>query len=186
MRIIGGTARGKTLVAPEGLDTRPTSDRLREALFNILAPRVPDARVLDLFGGTGALSAEALSRGAAYAAVVDLAPQAARAIRKNCDLKGVSGRAEVFECDWRKAVGRLRGPFDIVFLDPPYRMTEVYAEAFLALAGTGLLAEDAVVVMEYAADARIPLPEEADVFDERKYGAARVKFVRVRQKGEVE
>ena len=184
MRIIGGTARGKTLAAPEGMDTRPTSDRLREALFNILAARVPGARVLDLFGGTGALSAEALSRGAAYAAVADIDAQAVRAIRKNCDLKGVEGRAEVFQGDWRGVIPRLQGPFDLVFLDPPYRMTEVYGEAFLALARAGLLAEDAVVVMEHAADARIPLPPEAEIFDERKYGSARVRFARVRQKGE--
>lgn len=179
MRIIGGTARGRGLLAPEGMDTRPTSDRTREALFNILAARVPGAKVLDLFAGSGALSAEALSRGAKYAACVDVSPAACAVIRKNCDLKGIAGRAEVCNADWRRALERLSGPFDIVFLDPPYAMTETYGQAFAALAEKGLLGPESVVVMEFEKDARVPLPDIAQVYDERKYGRARIWLVRL-------
>lgn len=182
MRIIGGTARGKGLVAPEGMDTRPTSDRTREALFNILMTKVPDARVLDLFAGSGALSAEALSRGAQSVTCVDVSPKACQAIRKNLDLKGVAGEKQVIQSDWQAALGRIAGQFDLVFLDPPYHMTEVYAQAFEAICRRGLLAKDGVVVMEYEQDAKIPLPESAEVYDERKYGKARVMFVRERSK----
>ncbi|MDO4739182.1 MAG: 16S rRNA (guanine(966)-N(2))-methyltransferase RsmD [Eubacteriales bacterium] len=179
MRIIGGTARGKALLAPEGTDTRPTADRTREALFNILMRHTPGARVLDLFAGSGALSAEALSRGAKSALCVDLSPQACAAARRNTQLKGVEGSAQVLCMDWRRALSQMHEPFDIVFLDPPYHMTEVYGEAFSALAERGLLHEESVVVMEYEQQARLPLPPRAEVFDERKYGRARVMLVRL-------
>ncbi len=181
MRIIGGTARGRNLLAPEGMDTRPTSDRTREALFNILMQRVPGARVLDLFAGSGALSAEALSRGADGAVCVDIAPKACAVIVKNCDLKGVSGRAQVMQADWQSAIGKLSGRFDIVFLDPPYALTDVYGQAFSLLLAKGLIDEDSVVVMEYEKDAAIPLPETAEIFDERKYGKARILLVRPKE-----
>lgn len=181
MRIIAGTARGRTLVAPEGMDTRPTSDRTRESLFNILAARVSEARVLDLFTGSGALAAESLSRGAQYVMCADISPEACAAARKNCALKGVSGRADVMQCDWERALSRAQGPFDIVFLDPPYAMVDVYGRAFALLCEKGLLAPDGVVVMEHEKDANVPLPDEAEVYDERKYGKARVKLVRRRQ-----
>jgi len=181
MRIIGGTARGKGLAAPEGMDTRPTSDRTREALFNILMMRVPGARVLDLFAGSGALSAEALSRGAANAVCVDISPEACRVIRKNLDLKGIEGTSEIMQADWQSALGRIKGEFDIVFLDPPYRMTEVYGQAFSEIVRRGLLAQDGVAVMEYEQGASVPLPECAEIYDERKYGKARVMLVRARR-----
>ena len=181
MRIIGGTARGKGLLAPEGMDTRPTSDRTREALFNILMTRVPGSRVLDLFAGTGALSAEAISRGAAHATCVDISPEACLVIRKNLDLKGVNGTHEVLQADWRSALGRISGQYDIVFLDPPYRMTEVYGQAFSEIVQRGLLSPDGIAVMEYEQGASVPLPECAEVYDERKYGKARVMLVRARR-----
>jgi len=181
MRIIGGTARGKTLLSPEGTDTRPTSDRTREALFNILMQRVPGAKVLDLFAGSGALSAEALSRGAESVTCVDVSAAACAVIRKNLDLNGVSGKKLVIRADWLGALSQLKEPFDIVFLDPPYHMTEVYGEVFAALAKRGLLHNESVVVMEYEQEALLPLPENALVFDERKYGKARIKLVRLKE-----
>jgi len=178
MRIIGGTARGKTLLAPEGLDTRPTSDRTREALFNILMQRVPGARVLDLFAGSGALSAEALSRGAQSVTCVDISPAACAVIRKNLALKGVEGSSRVIAADWQSALGQMSEPFDIVFLDPPYHMTQVYAQAFEALAERGLLHRESVVVMEYEQQAVLEEPKGAVIFDERKYGKARIRLLR--------
>lgn len=187
MRIIGGTARGKGLIAPEGMDTRPTADRTREALFNILMMRIGGARVLDLFSGSGALSAESLSRGAAHVTCVDISPAACAVIRKNLDLKGVQGTKEVITGDWQGVLDRLKEPYDIVFLDPPYHMTEAYGQAFEKIVGNGLLNQDGIVVMEYEKDADIPLPDCAEVYDERKYGKARVKLVRMRRaEGEAE
>ena len=188
MRIISGSARGRKLFAPAGEDTRPTADRIRESLFNILGTRVWDAGVLDLFGGTGALALEAMSRGAESAVIVDMNRAAIQAIERNA--QGVVGedyasRVRVIKSDYRSAIGSLKGKkFDIVFLDPPYRMTEVYGQAFSALAGRGLLGGDSVVVMEYEQDARITLPECAQVFDERKYGKARIMLVRLKEEAQ--
>ena len=128
MRIIAGTARNRRIDAPEGRNTRPTLDRVRENLFNILQTRIRSSDVLDLFAGSGALSLEALSRGASFAVMCDLDRNAHRIEIKNSETLGFSGQAEFFCCDWRTALrhltrqGRL---FDIVFLDPPYRMTDL-------------------------------------------------------------
>lgn len=151
MRIIAGTARGRPLAAPRGRDTRPTLDRVRESLFNILRNRLADARVLDLFAGSGALGLEALSRGAAFAAFVDQAPAAQAAIVRNVQTLGFEDVARLYRCDWRAALPRLRRepePFDLIFLDPPYCFSE--AEALLAALREGpWLREDGLVVYEH-------------------------------------
>ena len=124
MRIISGEARGRTLFAPAGDQTRPTSDKIRGSLFNILNGRVEDAEVLDLFGGTGALALEALSRGAARAVIVDSSRAAIEVIRRNAGnvLKdALAERALILKTDYRSAISSLHGRrFDLVFLDPPY------------------------------------------------------------------
>ena len=123
MRIVAGTARGRRLVAPAGDAVRPTTDRVREALFNSLGSLdvVRDATVIDLFAGSGALGIEALSRGAAHVTFVDQAPEALRAVRENLERAGLSDRATVVRAD---AVDHLRrrpgGPFDLALVDPPY------------------------------------------------------------------
>jgi 16S rRNA (guanine966-N2)-methyltransferase len=120
MRVIAGSARGVVLGAvPPG--TRPLSDRAREGLFSSLGPQVEDARWADLFAGTGAVGIEALSRGAASCMFVDRNPRAVRAIRDNLARAGVADRGRVVRTDVLAAVRRERGPFDLVFLDPPYR-----------------------------------------------------------------
>ena len=119
MRVIAGSARGARLAAvPPG--TRPLSDRAREGVFSSLADRVPESTVADLFAGTGALGIEALSRGAATALFVDSGARAVRAIRENLARTGLEGSARVVRGDAGRALGRERGPFDLVFLDPPY------------------------------------------------------------------
>ena len=121
MRIIAGKFRGKRLFSPEGEGTRPTSDKVRESVFGILASRGEiGGRVLDLFAGTGALGLEALSRGADTAIFVDKSPAAAKIIRKNIALTGAD--AEVYNTDWKVAVRKLTGRFDLIFLDPPYAL----------------------------------------------------------------
>lgn len=178
MRIIGGEARGRRLFAPEGLETRPTADKVRESLFNILRAETPGARVLDLFAGSGALALEALSRGAESAVLVDCSRKAVQAIRRNVELCRAEERARVIAGDWKNAVDQLSGPFDLVFLDPPYRLTGVYAQAAGMLLERGLLAEEALLVMEHASDLPLTVGEPFEVCDERVYGAAAIAFVR--------
>lgn len=184
MRIIGGDARGRRLFAPEGMDTRPTADRTRESLFNILSAHLYGAHVLDLFGGTGALALEALSRGAAFAAIADVSPAAIRAIERNAEavLKDEKpSRARILRADYRQALRALAGQrFDLVFLDPPYRMAEVYAESVRMLKDGGMLSEDAVIVLERRKDAALSLPDGFEIFDSRAYRDTVIDFVRAR------
>ena len=185
MRIISGEAKGRTLFAPSGLDTRPTSDKLRGSLFNILSARVAGARVLDLFGGTGALALEALSRGAAFAVIADNARQAVQVIERNARnvlKEDYDHRVRVVRADYRSAIAALAGaPFDLVFLDPPYRMADAYGDALGRLSAAGMLAEDCTAVLERRRDAAVPIPEEFECIDTREYGETAVDFVRRRQ-----
>ena len=182
MRIISGEARGRKLFAPAGEDTRPTSDKVRGSLFNIIGARVYDARVLDLFGGTGAMSLEALSRGAKHAVIVDCAREAIQAIERNAQgvLKDeLSSRARIIRADYRSAIGLLGGmKFDLVFLDPPYRMVEAYGDALKRLKAIDALTEDCLIVMERMKELSVPLPDGFESFDTRHYGATSVELVR--------
>ncbi len=158
MRIIAGTLGGRRIDAPPGTATRPTSDRVREALFSILGPPPSGARVLDLFAGSGALALEALSRGADSAVLVDSSRAAARTARKNALALGVADRVDIRVADADSALRKLeseaarpawRGPFTWVFADPPYRDTALAARALTALGRGALLAPDAVVAVEH-------------------------------------
>ena len=168
MRVIAGDYRGRRLQAPAGTATRPTSDRVREALFSVLGDRVHGARVLDLFAGSGALGIEALSRGAAEATFVDDAPGAIRAVKANLDMLGAE--AEVRRADVRRFLGSARAAarqYDLVFLDPPYRLAgRLGGELTAAL--PAVLAPGAVVVAE--SDRREPLELGLPILDERRYG----------------
>jgi 16S rRNA (guanine966-N2)-methyltransferase len=176
MRIISGTAGGRRLHTPKDRRIRPTSDRVKEALFSILTVLLGSfsgKRVLDLFSGTGNLGIEALSRGAAATLFVDDSREATLLVQKNLDLTGLSVRGRVLHTDAFAALKQLdmQGePFDLVFLDPPYR-DGLAARALELLAGSGLLASGSVVVAE--TDAREDLPETCGSlcrFDERRYG----------------
>ena len=177
MRIIAGKFRGKRLFSPEGEGTRPTSDKVRESVFGILASRGEiGGRVLDLFAGTGALGLEALSRGADTAIFVDKSPAAAKIIRKNIAL---TADAEVYNTDWKVAVRKLTGRFDLIFLDPPYALgaeTDVVA----AIDERDLLAEGGVIVVEH--DARNDFATaESFAADRRTYRGTSVTFLRRRE-----
>jgi 16S rRNA (guanine966-N2)-methyltransferase len=174
MRVIAGRYGGRTLQAPPGTDTRPTADRVREALFSILGARVELARVLDLFAGSGALGIEALSRGAAHATFVDDAGAAIRAVEAN--LKTVCTAAEVRRTDALRFLGAARdrgAQYDLVFLDPPYRQAERLAPA-LSEALPAVLAPGAVAVAE--SDRRAPLDLTLPLHDERRYGDTLIRF----------
>ncbi len=184
MRIIAGQAKGRTLFAPPGAQTRPTSDKIRGSVFNILGARVEGAQVLDLFGGTGALALEALSRGAEFALIADHSRAAVQAIERNA--RGVlkddyEARVRVVRTDYRSALAQLSGErFDLVFLDPPYRMLEAYGDALSRLCAAGCLAQGCAVVMEREKSAQVPLPEFVSVTDTRCYGDTAVDFAVVR------
>ncbi|MBQ8952630.1 MAG: 16S rRNA (guanine(966)-N(2))-methyltransferase RsmD [Clostridia bacterium] len=181
MRIIAGEARGRRLFAPEGDETRPTADRVREALFNIIRAEVEDAAVLDLFAGSGALALEAISRGATSAVLCDKSPRAVQVIRRNAALMRAEDRVTVVSGDWQRAVSAGEGRFTLVFLDPPYRMTAVYAQAAQALLAAGRLAEGALIVMEHDADQPIQgLTPPFEVADRRRYRDTALTLVRVR------
>lgn len=185
MRIISGEARGRTLFAPAGDQTRPTSDKLRGSLFNILNGCYVDAEVLDLFGGTGALALEALSRGAAHAVISDSSRAACEAIRRNAENvlgDSLPERALILKADYRSAISSAAGRcFDLVFLDPPYRMVDAYGDAIARLERAGMLKEDVIIVAERHRDARIVVPEVFEIYDVRGYGETAVDFVRRRQ-----
>jgi len=184
MRIISGEARGRTLFAPSGDQTRPTSDKIRGSLFNILNGWIDEAEVLDLFGGTGALALEALSRGAAYAIIADSSRSAIDAIRRNAQsvLKdALNDRAQILKMDYRSVISGLNGRrFDLVFLDPPYRMLDAYADAIERLVQANALNDEAIIVCERRYDAVIRIPEDFEIYDTRSYGETAIDFVRRR------
>ena len=149
MRVIAGTARSLPLKCIEGLETRPTTDRIKETLFNMLQPMLPGCRFLDLFAGSGAIGIEALSRGADYAAFAENNKKAYECIADNLKFTKLSDRARIFFMD---AVGALRvlegeEPFDIIFMDPPYGKG-LEREVFSALADSGLVHEDTQIILE--------------------------------------
>lgn len=184
MRIISGDARGRKLFAPAGDTTRPTSDKLRGSLFNILNAWIEDAVVLDLFGGTGALALEALSRGARCAVVCDTSKAAIDAIRRNAEavLKGSDpDRITILKQDYRAAITSIANKkFDLVFLDPPYRMEEAYADAIERLEARGSLADVVMIVAERRSDVRLTIPDAFEITDTRAYGDTSVDFIRRR------
>ncbi len=175
MRVVAGRFGGRSLVAPRGRSTRPTSDRVREALFSILgASSLEGARVLDLFAGSGALGIEALSRGASEAAFVDSSSAAVAALRRNLDALGV--RAEVRRQDalaYLRTASRDARQYDLVFLDPPYRHASALGSDLSAALGP-VLAPAARVVAE--SDRRAPLELRLDLLDERRYGDTLIRI----------
>lgn len=182
MRIVGGRHRGAALAGPKTMAIRPTTDRLRETLFNVLAHAmddpVTDARVLDLFSGTGALGLEALSRGARFVLFVEESAEARGLIRANVEKLGQTGATKIWRRDATR-LGPLSGiePFDLVFLDPPYGRG-LGEKALAAARAGGWLADGALCVLEEAADAPFERPEGFDLVDDRDYGEARVRFLR--------
>ena len=168
MRIIAGSRKGHTIQAPPGRETRPTSDRVRENVFNILGP-IDDATVLDLYAGSGAMGLEALSRGAAHVVFVERDPDAVRAIEKNLDKLRL--RATVLRRDALAVLAAETRKYDLVFVDPPYDMYPDL-EPQLARYLPAVLGEDAVVVVE--TDARVEPTLPFDERTSRRYGSARI------------
>ena len=155
MRVITGKARGVQLKTPEGLTTRPTSDRVKEALFSIIQFEIPGARVLDLFGGTGQLGIEALSRGAKSATFVDAGEPACRLIRENLRRTKLEADGKVVRSDYMDYLKRCREEYDIIFLDPPY--AEVFLENSLKqIAEIDILRSGGIIVAERPVGKELP------------------------------
>ncbi len=182
MRVVGGRLRSRPIAGPKSQAVRPTSDRLREALFNILAHAYGDpvtgARVLDLFAGTGALGIEAISRGASYALFVDDGVDARALLRQNVETLGLAGVTRIFRRDATKlGAAHPVEPFDLAFLDPPYR--KGLAEKALASAREGgWLKPQALIVVEEVADAAFKAPQGFEELERRKYDDTEHVFLR--------
>ena len=184
MRIIGGSARGRAITAPAGSKTRPTQDYVRESLFNIIRWDVQDARVLDLFAGTGALSLEAISRGASEAVLIDMDRDACAAIKKNMETTRLGAQCRLIARDYRQAMDALAREgqkFDVVFIDPPYKM-ENTGEMCAALYDKGLLSQDFLIVVEHRRGLSPLLDLRFEAYDLRKYGDTEITFVRNAEK----
>lgn len=182
MRIVAGRFKGRTLAGPRTMAVRPTSDRLRETLFNVLAHGYDDpvtgARVLDLFAGTGALGFEALSRGARFALFVDDGVEARGLVRGNVESLGVGGITKIFKRDATR-LGPVHPlePFSLVFCDPPY--CRGLGEAALAAAALGgWLAPGALCILEEAAGTALSLPDGFEALEERAAGDSKLLFLR--------
>jgi len=182
MRIIGGRLKGHALKGPSSDAIRPTSDRLRETLFNILAHSygdpILDARVIDLFAGSGALGLEALSRGARFALFVDDGSAARALIRGNVEALGLGGTTRIFRRDARKLGAAPAGePFSLAFLDPPYGKS-LAEPALVALQEGDWLAKNALVIVEEAAQAKLTWPPSYVPLEQRLYGDTQLCLAR--------
>jgi 16S rRNA (guanine966-N2)-methyltransferase len=183
MRIVGGRFKGHGLSGPKGEGTRPTSDRVRESIFNILAHGIDGvtlegARVMDLFAGTGALGFETLSRGARFCQFVDESVEARGVIRRNADALGVIGQCKI----WRRDATRLgpcapQTPFDLIFADPPYGKG-LGEKALAAIVAGQWLAPGGVVMLEEALKATVPDIPGLTLLDARDYGDTQLRFYR--------
>ncbi len=184
MRIVGGTFRGRTLAGPKSITTRPTPDRVREAIFNILAHgsdalEMEGVRVLDLFAGTGAMGFEALSRGAKFCQFVDESSEARGVIRQNADTLGVIGLCKI----WRRDAMRLgacapQSPFGLVFCDPPYNRG-YGVRTLSAVVGGEWMVPGAIVVLEESIAVEPPRIDGLEQIDQREYGDTRAIFYRM-------
>ena len=178
MRVISGNARGHKLAAPGGLDTRPTTDRIKESLFNIIAPDLYDCEFLDLFSGSGAIGIEALSRGAKKAVFVDNDKQAIEAMEYNLNHTKLMDRAEIFKAEVMtaiKALGAKNAKFDIIFMDPPY-MAGLYKPTLSTILSEGLLNKDGYIIMEHPARVELPAVDGFKVVRRKDYKTTVMSF----------
>lgn len=183
MRVIAGSARRRNLISPKGESTRPTTDRIKETLFNILQEETPDARFLDLFSGSGGIGIEALSRGSKQCVFVENGREAVNCIKINLKNTGLSDKSQVMAMDVMQALRRLDQlgqPFDIIFMDPPYRKD--FEEKVIAfLLGSSLVQEGTLMVAETSLDTDISYMEKlaCQIEKVKEYKTNRHVFLRV-------
>ncbi len=182
MRVISGNARGKKLVSLEGMNTRPTLDRVKEALFNIIQFDIADKDILDLFAGSGAIGIEAISRGAKSATFCDNSIDAVKIIKKNIENTKSKNRATVINKDYSLALKQLEKEnkqFDIIYLDPPYK-TDFANKAIEEIISLNLLSKDGIIIVETDDNKKDETinTKNIEIFDKRKYGRAILIFIR--------
>lgn len=185
MRIIAGSAKGSQIFSPKGQQTRPTQDRVRESLFNILQRDIPNAHVLDLFAGSGALALEALSRGAEDAVLVDRSYEAIQCIHRNIKKLNFGMNTQVMQCDWKIAVQKLsqqKCTFSLVFLDPPYCRTDIVIILDTMLSAR-ILTDGALVVVEHQKGEALSLTTPFELRDSRIYRDTEISFFDIRCEG---
>lgn len=180
MRVISGTARGTKLNSIDDLSTRPTLDRVKESLFNIIQNRIVDARVLDLFAGSGAIAIECLSRGCEKAVLCDKQNIAIKMVKQNLEKTKFLNRADVYNMDYKKCLDTVKNEkFDLIFIDPPYKMN-IAVDAIKRIIELDLLAKDGIIILETDDEKRELEGLEKlqiDVHDVRKYGRVKLVFL---------
>jgi len=181
MRVISGSARGRRLMTPRGMKVRPTTDRIKETLFNILAPRIYDVEMLDLFAGSGGIGIEALSRGAKTCYFVDKDKDSLACIRENLKLVGFEDKSFVIPYDVMNALSSLgakKAAFDIIFIDPPYRMG-LEKEALTLISRYGLLKDDGLIIVESSVETPFDYLEDIGLtcVRNKEYGSNKHIFI---------
>lgn len=182
MRVISGSAKRLPLVTPKGLNTRPTSDKVKETLFNILAPELYDADFLDLFAGSGAIGIEALSRGSRHCTFVEKDRSAVRCIRENLDKTHLTDKATVYASDVLISLHNISsGPYDLIFMDPPYGK-DLEKKVLSILCCNGLIGEDTLVITEASSDTDFAFAYDLglDVVRVKEYKNSKHVFMRKR------
>ena len=181
MRVISGKAKGSKLKALEGLNTRPTSDRIKESLFNIIAPYIQESNVLDLFSGTGNLAIEALSRGAKSAVLIDQSHDAYKTIKYNLEHTKLQQYATVYNCTYEQYLSKFYNKdtkFDIIFIDPPYNQNFIIPSV-ISIANANILSSDGIIIVERDYIDNIPDNiSDFEVFRNVKYGRTILSFLK--------
>lgn len=180
MRVISGKCRGTHLIAPEGIETRPTTDRIKETLFNMIAFDLPECQFLDLFSGSGAIGIESLSRGAKQAVFVEQGDKAFRCIRENLEKTRLKESSEILTCSAQDAVKLLaqrKMSFDIIFMDPPYAL-EGIDQLINSIAEYDLLNEDGYIILERSTKSIVNLPTSLVLWKEKKYRTTTLSFIK--------
>ena len=182
MRIISGKARGTKLYTLDGMNTRPTLDRVKESIFNIIQNEIDGAKVLDLFAGSGAIGLEFLSRGAKEAVLCDKSKEAIDVIRKNINKIHMEEKTKVFNTDFETCLEKIKNQqFDIIYLDPPYA-TNYIVKSLKKIIEFGIITKDSTIIIETDDEKRI-LKEienlEIEIVDKRKYGRATIIFLKI-------
>lgn len=180
MRVISGKCRGTHLVTPEGVETRPTTDRIKETLFNMIAFDIPQCHFLDLFSGSGAIGIESLSRGAKRAVFVEQGDKALKCIRENLEKTRLKEDAQILACSAQEAIrtlGQQKQQFDIIFMDPPYAL-EGIDELIKSISKYDLLSEDGTIILERSTKSIVNLPENLVLLKEKKYKITTLSFIK--------
>lgn len=183
MRVIAGSARSLPLKTIEGTDTRPTQDRIKETLFNMLQSDIPGCKFLDLYSGSGAIGIEALSRGAAKAVLVENSKKAVECIKDNLTFTKLADKADVMEMDVLSAINRLKGKdvFSIVYMDPPYS-NDYERDVLAALRNSDIIDEYTIIIVEEKLDADLDYADECgfDIYQVKKYKTNKHLFLRLK------